>query len=176
MRELLANYPDSKFGTSLLRAAQIAKELPGVEVVHVDKSGWDTHAIQGVFNGTMFNDMDDLAQGIAAFLADMQTHARKVMVIAVTEFGRTLKENSSAGTDHGRASVAIVAGDHANGGQVVADWPGLKPADLDGGDLAVTIDTRDLFGEILLERLGQPNLDEVFPDAHYTYTARGITA
>ena len=88
----------------------------------------------------------------------------------------TFDENSSLGTDHGRGGVAIVAGDHANGGQVVTDWPGLDTPNLDGGDLAVSIDVRDLQGEILVERLLNPDLSKVFTDTNYTYVERGITS
>lgn len=167
-------YPNTVFGVAAMRAAQMAKELPSMEVVHIDKGGWDTHYAQGVFGGLMFNELNDLSQSLEAFLRDMEVHGRKVIVVAVTEFGRTLKENSSSGTDHGRGGVAIVAGDGVNGGQVVSDWPGLSPNKLDDGDMAVTIDTRDIFGEIMQDRLNHPDINDVLTDGTYTYTDRGL--
>jgi uncharacterized protein (DUF1501 family) len=97
----------------------------------------------------------------------------RVTVIAMTEFGRRAYENTSLGTDHGRASCMFVLGGGVNGGKVYADWPGLAEDKLeDGGDLRVTTDYRDLLAETLANRLMNSKLDEVFLD--YTPRFRGV--
>ena len=80
---------------------------------------------------------------------------RDVVVVTLTEFGRTVRENGNRGTDHGHASVSFVMGGAVRGGRVHGRWPGLRDGDLyEGRDLAVTTDFRDLLGEVLSEHLG----------------------
>jgi uncharacterized protein (DUF1501 family) len=82
----------------------------------------------------------------------------------MSEFGRRLKENGGRGTDHGHGSVILLLGGNVTGGQIHGRWPGLAPEQLVGpGDLAVTTDYRDVLGEILVKRLNNSNLDEIFP-------------
>ena len=90
-----------------------------------------------------------------------------ITLVTMTEFGRRLRENSSAGTDHGHGSIMFVLGGNVNGGKVYTRWPGLSQDELYGpGDLAVTTDFRDVIGEIVQKRLGNSNLAAVFP--HYS--------
>jgi uncharacterized protein (DUF1501 family) len=89
---------------------------------------------------------------------------RDVVVLTMSEFGRTVSENGNAGTDHGHATAMLVFGGPVNGGRVVGTWPGLDPAArFEGRDLAVTTDFRDLFGELLVRHLGARDLRPVFP-------------
>ncbi|MCP3918806.1 MAG: DUF1501 domain-containing protein [bacterium] len=82
----------------------------------------------------------------------------------MTEFGRRVAENGSAGCDHGRGTSMLCMGEHVDGGRVLAQWPGLAPGQpYNGEDLEITIDYRDVLAEIVQERLGNPNLDVVFP-------------
>jgi uncharacterized protein (DUF1501 family) len=91
----------------------------------------------------------------------------------MTEFGRRVYENASLGTDHGHAGLMLLLGGHVEGGRVHALWPGLEPEQLFGpGDLAVTIDYRDILAEVCLLRLNNPSLDRVFPD--FEATLRGV--
>ena len=90
----------------------------------------------------------------------------------MTEFGRRLPENSSLGLDHGHGSAMLVLGEGLQGGQVVADWPGLAPAALDQGALAITIDYRDILGELLERRFGA-DPSAIFPQ--HSFTRYGIT-
>lgn len=170
-----AAYPTSTFGTQLKRTATMIKAAIGLEVVTIDIGGWDLHNQLGPLTGAMATKMDDLAKAIEAFYLDLSaTHLDQVTLVVLSEFGRRAFENSSGGTDHGHGNAMLVMGGHIAGGQVLANWPGLATNQLDNGDLAVTIDHRDVLAEIVLNRLGNPNLGTVFPN--YTPTIRGITA
>ena len=94
----------------------------------------------------------------------MGDRMRDVVVVSLTEFGRTVRENGNRGTDHGHASVSFVLGGEVRGGRVYGKWPGLEGNDLyEGRDLAVTTDFRDLVGELLVRHLGARDLAQVFP-------------
>jgi uncharacterized protein (DUF1501 family) len=175
-----AQYPFTKFGSELKKVAQLAKEVSSLEAVHVDVGGWDTHDSQGVHvpGGRMYDLMDDLARSIKAFYDDMSSQpagtARKFIVLVVTEFGRTVRENSNVdgagnptpGTDHGRGGVSIVCGSDVIGGQVYGTWPvnGIGTAGAPADDLDVTTDLRDVMGEIVAKALANSaDVDYVVP-------------
>ncbi|PJF30889.1 MAG: hypothetical protein CUN52_03435, partial [Phototrophicales bacterium] len=160
-----AQYPESEFGYGLRQIAQLIKADIGLEVACVDSGGWDTHDGQGSVDGEMAYLLDDFAQGLAAFYADIQDHIHRVTVVTMSEFGRTASENASAGTDHGRASVMFVMGGGATGG-VYADWRGLTDDVMDEGDLAVTTDYRDILAELLIKRVKNTAIDQIFPNHH----------
>lgn len=170
-----ASYPPSQFGDALRATAALIRANVGVEAVHVNKNGWDTHASQGVVTGTMAGLMDDLALGLLALHADMEAsgHLGRLIVVVLTEFGRVVAENGSLGTDHGHGGAMIVMGGGVVGGQVMRTWPGLATEQLFAQrDLAITLDYRDILAEIVDKRLGNPNVGSVFPN--YTATYRGI--
>ncbi|CAG0985178.1 hypothetical protein PHYC_01982 [Phycisphaerales bacterium] len=172
-----AVYPAGAFGTALKSTAALLKAQVGVEAVAIDLNGWDTHANQGIFTGTMSGLMTQLAQGLAALHADMNNGVVQPSHLAVvmSEFGRRPAQNGSAGCDHGHGNAAIVMGNAVAGGRVLCTWPGLAPGQLyQGLDLNVTIDYRDVLAEIVQERLGGADLSYVFPG--YTPTFRGVTA
>src|SRR5262249_6321085 len=96
--------------------------------------------------------------------ADLGARMQDVVVVTMTEFGRTARENGNRGTDHGHASFAFVLGAAVRGGKVHGRWPGLAPEHLyEGRDLALTTDYRDLLAEILTSHLGLGDLKTVFP-------------
>jgi uncharacterized protein (DUF1501 family) len=169
-----AVYPNSNFGRSMKSVAALVKAQVGVEAVAIDVGGWDTHANQGTVGGTMANLMADVANTLRAFHLDMfSPNAPSTVTIVHSEFGRRLGENGTSGTDHGHGNCMLVLGNAVNGGRVVRNWPGLAPQNLfEGRDLAVTIDYRDVLAEIVSNRLGNQNLDAVFPG--YTPIDRGI--
>jgi len=171
-----AVYQDDDFGYAMKSTAALIKADVGVEAIAVDIPGWDTHGNQGPFNGVMFGLMDTLARGLAAFHADIfGSTSRNVTVVVMSEFGRRFQENGSRGCDHGHGNCMFVMGNNIAGGRVLTQWPGLAPENLfEGIDLAVTIDFRDVLGELVYRRLGNPNLAFVFPD--YTPTFHGVTA
>src|SRR5205814_1016992 len=108
--------------------------------------------------------LGDLGQALAAFTRDLGERMRDVVVLTMSEFGRTVRENGNSGTDHGHATAMLVLGGPVNGGKVLGKWPGLDPAQrFEGRDVAVTTDFRDLFAEILARHLGATELSAVFP-------------
>jgi uncharacterized protein (DUF1501 family) len=87
-----------------------------------------------------------------------------VVILTMSEFGRTVRENGNRGTDHGHANAMFVIGNGVRGGKVYGRWPGLKSDQLyEGRDLALTTDFRDVFGEVAAKHLGTQNLQAVFP-------------
>jgi len=108
--------------------------------------------------------LQELAAGLSAFYTDMQDDMRRITVVAMSEFGRRVKENASRGTDHGHGNVMLLMGGGVNGGRVYGEWPGLEEDALDRGDLAITTDYRTVLSEIVKKRLFNGHLSEVFPD------------
>ena len=159
-----ASYPNGRFGQSLLQIAQLIKAGVGLEIAFADVGGWDTHVNQGSEQGQLAARLGDFAQGLAAFAQDLDDRMNDVVVVTCSEFGRTIAENGSSGTDHGRATAMLVMGGPVNGGRVLGRWPGLATeARFEGRDLAVTTDFRDLFAELLGRHLGAGSLEAVFP-------------
>lgn len=160
-----AKYPDSEFGLALKQTAMLIKAEVGLEVSAIDVGGWDTHFAQGSTTGLMPNLMKDLAEGLAAFHADMYDHMHQLTTVTMSEFGRRASENGSLGTDHGHGSMMMVLGGNVQGSKVHGEWPGLEEGQIMGpGDLAVTTDYRDVLSEILVKRLNNPATADIFPN------------
>ena len=158
-------YPRSPFGNSLRQVAQMIKANVGLEVAFVESNGWDHHVAEGGAQGQLATRLSDLAQGLAAFYKDLEDLMDDIIVLTMSEFGRTARENGNRGTDHGHATSLFVLGGPVRGGKVYGQWPGLQPEQLfEGRDLALTTDFRTVFGEIVLKHLGNPNLGAVFPN------------
>jgi uncharacterized protein (DUF1501 family) len=159
-----ADYPRSPFGNALREIAQLIKADVGLQVAFADVGGWDTHVNQGASTGQLAGRLDDFARSLAALAADLDDRFADVVIVTMSEFGRTLKQNGNGGTDHGHATAMLVIGGQVRGRQVAGRWPGLGSAGLnEGRDLAVTTDFRDLFGEIAVRHLGARNPDAIFP-------------
>ena len=157
-------YPNSEFGLGLRQIAMLIKAEVGLEVAAIDVGGWDTHFAQGGSEGLMAGLLTDLAQGLAAFHADLFDHADRLTIVTMSEFGRRVQENGSLGTDHGHGSLMMLMGGHVVGGRVHGAWPGLGDDQLVGpGDLAVTTDYRDVLAEVCLKRLNNPAVADIFP-------------
>jgi uncharacterized protein (DUF1501 family) len=171
-----ANYPRTPFGNALLQIAQLIKAGVGLEVAFTDIGGWDTHVNEGNQQGQLSNLLRQFSSAIAALHTDLGQRMDDVVVLTMSEFGRTAKENGNRGTDHGHANAMFVVGNSVRGGKVYGDWPGLKSDQLyEGRDLALTTDFRDVFGEIATKHLGTTNPKAVFPG--YTGSAskfRGV--
>jgi uncharacterized protein (DUF1501 family) len=160
-----AVYPNSAFGKSLLQIGQMVKAGIGLEVAFAEVGGWDTHVNEGGGRGQLANLLRDFGQSIAALTTDLGKRMDDVVILTMSEFGRTAKENGSRGTDHGHANAMFVIGNAVKGGKVYADWKGLSPNGLnEGRDLAVTTDFRDVFAEISSKHLGNKSFDKIFPD------------
>ncbi len=158
------SYPRGPFGDRLKQVAQLIKSDIGLEVAFTDIGGWDTHANQGSSQGQLANRLTEFAQGISALYADLNDRAADVVIVTMTEFGRTARENGNRGTDHGHASAMFVLGGSVKGGKVYGKWPGLKSGQMyEGRDLAITTDFRDVFAELAKNHLGAANLNTIFP-------------
>ena len=152
-----ALYPRGRFGDSLRQIAQLIRADVGLEVAFADVSGWDTHAAQGNARGQLATRLREFGDGLAALDRDLGDRMRDVMVLTMSEFGRTVRENGNRGTDHGHGTAMFVLGGAAKGGKVYGRWPGLAPAQLhEGRDLAITTDFRSLFAEVAVRHLGIP--------------------
>jgi uncharacterized protein (DUF1501 family) len=159
-----ARYPRGRFGEALAQVARLFKADVGVQVAFVESTGWDHHAAEGGTTGQLANRLRELGSGLVAFHRDMGGAMADVVVVTLTEFGRTVRENGNRGTDHGHGSASLVLGGPVSGGRVHGRWPGLGSSALhEGRDLAVTTDFRDLLGEILAQHMGVRDLAAVFP-------------
>lgn len=159
-----AQYPTSRLGQNLEQIGILLKANIGVEVLFVDCGGWDNHVNEGGVQGQLANLLKDLGNGLAAFHLDMGDRMENIVVVTMSEFGRTAKENGNRGTDHGHANCMFVMGGDVRGGQVYGKWPGLAEHQLnEGRDLALTTDFRSVVGEILTKHIGVTDLSPVFP-------------
>ncbi len=162
-----ADYPRGRFGQSLQQIAQLIKSDVGVEMAFADIGGWDHHVNElgtRPSEGVLANLLREYGQALAAFWADMGDRMSDVVVVTMSEFGRTAKENGNRGTDHGHANSMFVMGGDVKGGRVYGKWPGLQKEQLyEGRDLALTTDFRDVLGELVSRHLGNPSLKTVFP-------------
>ena len=159
-----AEYPNGPFGNALKQIAQLIKADVGLEVAFTDIGGWDNHVGEGNAQGQLANRLSEFSQGIAALYTDLADRMEDVVVLTMSEFGRTARENGNRGTDHGHANCMFVLGGPVKGGKVYGQWPGLNDGQLnEDRDLALTTDFRDVFGEIVSRHIGCQNLQKVFP-------------
>jgi len=160
-----AYYPRGHFGDSLRQLAQLIKANLGVQVAFADIGGWDHHVNEGAVEGQLSNVLRDFSQSLAAFWTDLGDLGEDTVVVTMSEFGRTARENGNRGTDHGHANVMFVLGGPVKGGRVYGRWPGLDQSQLyEGRDLALTTDFRQVLGEAVTDHMGNKNLATVFPE------------
>jgi len=163
-----ANYPKGKFGDSLRQIAQLIKADVGVEVAFADLGGWDHHLNEvgpKASVGQLASRLGEFGSSLAAFYEDLGDRMEDVVVVTMSEFGRTAKENGNRGTDHGHANAMFVMGGPVKGGKVYGKWPGLAQEQLyEERDLALTTDFRDILSEAVCTHLGNASLKPVFPN------------
>lgn len=162
-----AVYPDGSFGQKLREAAMLFKRTP-VKIVGLTLGGWDTHTSQGQLNGSHPNLLRQLAQGFQALYRDLESQWDKLLIVTMTEFGRTSEENGSRGTDHAESSVMFVAGGGVKGGVYNCDASTWADGDLfskNGRYVAKRTDFRAVFGEIFTRHFGDSPqlLDDIMP-------------
>ena len=159
-----AEYPRSPFGQALQQIAQLIKADVGLEVAFAESGNWDHHANEGAAVGILANRLDDLARGIAALVRDLGDRMQDVVVMTMSEFGRTVAENGARGTDHGHGNAMMILGGAVRGGKVYGKWPGLaREQRYEGRDLAITTDFRSVFNEVVRGHLGLRDTTHVFP-------------
>ena len=157
-------YPPGPFGQTMLQVAQLIKSDLGVEIVFAETGGWDHHVNEGGAQGQLATLLRQFSRGITALTRDLGDRMQDVVIVTLSEFGRTAFENGNRGTDHGHANVLFVVGGPVAGGKVYGQWPGLAREQLfEGRDLALTTDFRDVLGEVLVHHLSAGNLAGVFP-------------
>jgi hypothetical protein len=164
----VVTYPNTGTGQRFKDVAALLKAGIGVRAVDIEFQGdWDMHANMGnLQDGWLTSYLADLAGSISSFREDLGVLWSRVTVVTVTEFGRRVSQNQSAGTDHGWGSSTFVAGGGVNGGVIHGKFPGLDNKNLKDGDLVVTADYRSLLSEILTRRAGitAEGAAQVFPN------------
>jgi uncharacterized protein (DUF1501 family) len=149
-----------EFGKKLRQLAQLIKSNVGVEVAFADMNNWDHHANE---NSALPQMLNELGSSLAAFSRDMGSRMDDIVMVTMSEFGRTAAESGNQGTDHGHGGLMMVLGGAVRGGKVYGQWPGLQPEQLfEGRDLAVTTDYRAVLGELVRDHLGV-KAEPVFP-------------
>ncbi len=167
-----AQYPVTDFGRRLRQIAQLIKSDVGLEIAFADIGGWDTHVNQGGATGQLANRLREFGDGVAALVADLGDRMGDVVILTMTEFGRTARENGNGGTDHGHAGSMFVIGGDVRGRDIRGRWPGLAPELLnEGRDLALTTDFRAVFSEVVSTHLGGNQLSRIFPGYQATPSA-----
>jgi uncharacterized protein (DUF1501 family) len=157
-------YARRGLGRSLRQIAQLIKADVGLEIAFAEIGGWDHHVNEGGSQGQLANLLRGFGEEITAFARDLGPRLDDVVIVTLSEFGRTVRENGSRGTDHGHANAMLVLGGAVKGGKIYGDWPGLSDDRLhEGRDLALTTDFRDVVREVLDRHLGAVDLDAVFP-------------
>ncbi len=168
------------FAESAGSAARFMAQPDGPRVGAIAFDGWDTHVSEGVLNGKLAALLGALDGAIAAVETGMGPAWHDTVVAVVTEFGRTARINGSDGTDHGTATIALLAGGAVKGGHVIADWPGLKEADLyEKRDLRPTSDLRAVLKGVLRDHLRVPDTAlaaTVFPGSTGAKPLSGLVA
>ena len=161
-------------------AARLMAADDGPRIGALAFDGWDTHANEGGATGRLAQLLGGLDGAFAAFESELGPRWNETVVVAITEFGRTARINGTVGTDHGTATVAFLAGGAVAGGRVVADWPGLKAADLyESRDLKPTTDLRAVLKGVLADHLGLSAdvlARAVFPDTLGVAPMKGLIA
>jgi uncharacterized protein (DUF1501 family) len=161
-------------------AARLIAADDGPRLAALAFDGWDTHVNEGGATGRLAMLLGGLDSAFSAFESGLGPHWRDTIVVAVTEFGRTARINGTEGTDHGTGTVMLLAGGGLKGGRVVADWPGLKIAQLqDGRDLKPTTDVRGVLKGLLADQFGlSPAVlgSTIFPDSAGVQPMTGLVA
>jgi len=157
-----AVYPNASIGTSLRQAAAVIKAGLGTRTIFVSVGGaFDTHSNQLAAHAT---ELPRIGDALAAFAQDLGGLMDDVLVLMVSEFGRTASVNGSAGTDHGSAKAVFVMGGGVRGGRLLGEWPGLSAPQLyQNRDLASTTDFRDVYAEVARKHLGLTDMATLFP-------------
>jgi uncharacterized protein (DUF1501 family) len=154
------------FTADAARLARLMRNDPRVQLAFMAVGGWDTHAAQGAGTGQLANRLRPLGQGLAALADGLGPALQQTVIVVMSEFGRTVRQNGNGGTDHGHGNVMWLLGGSVAGGRVHGRWPGLDSAALyEGRDLAVTTDFRAVLASVaaLHLQLNDGQLSAVFP-------------
>ena len=156
------------FAADARRLGTLIRRDPHTQLAFTSVGGWDTHVNQGGATGQLANRLDSLGEGLDALAGGLGDAMQDTVIVVMSEFGRTLRQNGTGGTDHGRGNVMWLLGGPVAGGRMIGEWPGLDDAALvDGRDLAVVSDFRQVLIPILRRHLGADDalIERVFPQA-----------
>lgn len=159
--------PATGFPAQAKRLARMMQKDRGIQIAFAALGGWDTHVRQGGSKGQLANHLGPLAEGLATLSQGLGDSYRDTVVLVISEFGRTVRENGNGGTDHGHGNVMWVMGGAIGGGKVYGEWPGLATDRLyQGRDLAVTTDFRTPIASVIERhmRLADRDLAAIFPN------------
>ena len=161
-------------------AAKLLAADDGPRVAALAFDGWDTHANEGGATGRLAQLLGGLDGALEEFENGLGARWKDTAIVVITEFGRTARVNGTVGTDHGTGTVAFLAGGAIKGGRVIADWPGLKDAQLyENRDLKPTTDLRSVLKGLLADQFGLGGAalgDRVFPDSAAIAPMKGLIA
>ena len=158
------NYTYGPLSNVLRPLAEVLKMDIGVQTATADFIGWDHHEY---LSNNFSRQAQELSDALFAFTDDLGAIAKRVTIVAMTEFGRRVRENTNNGTDHGAGAPMLVMGAGVNGGKFYGHWPGLSDSVLDQGDLPVVTDYRQVLSEVLVKRASQSAIEQVFPTLSY---------
>ncbi len=166
-RALSKQKSSGKYGRDVQEFSEVARLIKadvGLQTAWIDLSGWDTHRQQGQSDsGELPRQLDRLARALSALRADLGPLLERVVIVVMSEFGRTARENGTRGTDHGHGGAMLVLGGKIKGGRVLGRFPGLALDQLyEGRDLAVTSDFRDVLSEVCESHLGVADTSALF--------------
>lgn len=160
--------PPNGFPLDAQQLAQLMRREPRLQLAFLALGGWDTHAGQGGSRGQLANHLQPLGEGLALLAERLGPELDRTVIVVISEFGRTVRQNGSGGTDHGHGNAMWVLGGKVGGGKVYGDWPSLAESALyEQRDLAVTTDFRNVLLRVAERhlRLGDAQLEAVFPKA-----------
>jgi uncharacterized protein (DUF1501 family) len=150
-----------QLGKNLQELARLIKSDAGIEAAFAEVDGWDHHQNENI---QLSNLLNQFSNAIAAFCQDLGDRLEDVVIVTMSEFGRTAEENGTGGTDHGHGSMMMVLGGAVQGGKIYGEWPGLEKEQLfEGRDLKVTTDFRTVLSELVRGHMGRTDLSAVFP-------------
>ena len=162
-----ASYGKDALAQRLQDIARLIRGDVGLRIAATEVGGWDTHVNQGGAAGQLANQLKKLGAALAAFERDLGAKMADVTVVAVTEFGRTVRENGNRGTDHGTGSLMLVLGGGVRGKRVLGGVPELREEALfEGRDVPMAVDFRQAFWEVARAQLGLASPAHIFPDFH----------
>lgn len=148
------------------RLGQLMRSNPAIRLGFVAVGGWDTHANQGNGAGQLANRLRPLADGLTALARELGPAFNDTVIVVMSEFGRTFRENGNGGTDHGHGNAMWLLGGNVRGGAIYGQWPGIDDKSLnEGRDLAVTTDFRTVLATVAEKhmRVGDAAMQRVFP-------------
>lgn len=161
MMEAAGGAPSAKgFPDDAAKLCQLMKQDPTIQLAFFGLSGWDTHVSEGASEGQLAYHLKPLGEGLAQLRTGLGDTYGRTVILVISEFGRTARENGNGGTDHGHGNVMWAMGGAVRGAKVYGEWPGLDDEELhEGRDLAVTTDFRSVIADVLTQHLKIPARD-----------------